>query len=227
MERLGIVQSVVWLLPQLADLAFYRGNWNDADEFLERYERILQSMSRHYLDVQVGTVRARIASARIGLEATKVWERAVELGRKVKDPQALSPALSGYARFLLENGQAEHAVRLMHEMYALPTIYFAALIDVGWLIRDLGRPDEMRTEERGGLWAETCDLIAEGEAATAADRLADKGLHTEAAYARLRAAEELTGAARAAQLEPALAFYRTVGATSYVLRAEALLPASA
>ena len=227
MERLGIVQSVVWLLPQLADLAFYRGNWNEADEFLERYARILQSMSRHYLDVQVETVRARIASARIGYAASEVWERAVDLGRRVKDPQALSPALSGYARFLLENGQAEDAVRLMHEMYGLPTIYFAALIDLGWLVHDLGRPDEMRTEERGGLWADAGDLIAQGKAAVAADRLGEKGLQTEGAYARLRAAEELTGAERAAQLEPALAFYRAVGATSYVRRAEELLPASA
>ena len=28
MERLGIVQSVVWLLPQLAEIAFLRGEWN-------------------------------------------------------------------------------------------------------------------------------------------------------------------------------------------------------
>ena len=53
------------------------------------------------------------------------------------------------------------------------------------------------------------------------------GLHTEAAYARQRAAERLTGADRAALLEPALAFYRSVGATAYVVRAESLLPASA
>jgi hypothetical protein len=45
--------------------------------------------------------------------------------------------------------------------------------------------------------------------------------------ARLRAAEQLSGAAAQAQLEPALAFYRNVGATRYVRQAEALLPASA
>ena len=46
----------------------------------------------------------------------------------------------------------------------------------------------------------------------------------DAAYARLRAAE-LGG--EAAQIGPALAFYRSVGASAYVRRAEALLPASA
>jgi hypothetical protein len=43
----------------------------------------------------------------------------------------------------------------------------------------------------------------------------------------MRAAERLTGAERAPQLEPALAFYRSVGASSYIRRAEMLLPASA
>jgi hypothetical protein len=227
MERLGIVQSVAWLLPQLADLAFYRGDWAKANEFLERYARLLQSMSRHYLEVQVETVRARIASARTGLAAAELWQRAVDLGRTVKDPQALTPALSGYARFLVENGQADEAAALVRELYGLPTLYFAALVDVGWLRRDLGWPGEMRTGERGGVWGDAGDLIARDEAATAANRLAEQGLHTEAAYARMRAAEGLAGAERAAQLEPALAFYRGVGASSYVLRAEALLPASA
>jgi hypothetical protein len=52
-----------------------------------------------------------------------------------------------------------------------------------------------------------------------------------AAEARLRAAEALTAEGRSAeaqvQLEQALAFYRSVGATAYVRRAEALLRASA
>ena len=85
----------------------------------------------------------------------------------------------------------------------------------------------MWISERSGVWADAGRLIAAGELATAAELLAEKGMRVEEAYARLRLAEELTGAERAAQLEPALAFYRAVGATSYVLRGEALLPASA
>jgi hypothetical protein len=85
----------------------------------------------------------------------------------------------------------------------------------------------MRSEARGGVWADAGDLIAHGEIAAAAELLGEKGLHTEEAYARLRVAETLAGAERAAQLEPALAFYRSVGAGWYVRRAEALLAASA
>jgi ATP/maltotriose-dependent transcriptional regulator MalT len=228
MERLGIVQSAVWLLPQLADLAFYRGDWSNADAMLLRYARVVETMTRHYLEVQAATLRARMASARVGrVAAGEAWEDAVDRGRRVKDPQALSPALSGYARFLLESGEPDEAAVLMEEMIELPTLYFSALVDLGWIVHDLGRPDDMRTAERGGLWGDAGNLIARGEHARAADLLGEKGLHTEEAYARMRAAETLTGAARAAQLEPALAFYRSVGASSYVERAEALLPASA
>ncbi len=226
MERLGIVQSVVWLLPQLAELAYYRGDWSEADELLERYARLLESMSGHYLDVQVAGLRARMASGRVGTAAGELWERALARGRTVKDPQALVPTLSGYARFLLENGRPDEAVPLLEEMNEL-SAYFSALIDLGWVLHALDRPDLMRSEARGGVWSDAGALIAHGELAAAADLLGEKGLHTEEAHARLRAAEALTGAARATRLEPALAFYRSVGAASLVRRAEALLAASA
>jgi hypothetical protein len=162
----------------------------------------------------------------VGAPTSELWEHALERGRAVKDPQALVPTLSGYARFLLEHGRRNEAVALLEEMTALSD-YYAASIDLGWIVHELDRADLMRTEPRGGVWADAGALIARGAIAAAADLLGEKGLHTEEAYARLRVAETLTGAERAAQLEPALAFYRAVGAGSYVRRAEALLAASA
>ena len=74
-------------------------------------------------------------------------------------------------------------------------------------------------------------LIARAELEAAADLLADTGMRTDEAYARLRVAERLASEGRGAeaqpQLEQALAFYRSVGATRYVRRGEELLPASA
>ena len=153
-------------------------------------------MSGHYLDVQVGGLRARMASGRVGAAAGELWERALARGRTVKDPQALVPTLSGYARFLLEHGRPDEAVPLLEEMNEL-SAYFAALIDLGWVLHALDRPELMRSEARGGVWSDAGALIARGELAAAADLLGEKGLHTEEAYARLRAAEALTGAARA------------------------------
>jgi hypothetical protein len=65
----------------------------------------------------------------------------------------------------------------------------------------------------------------------AADILADMGVIPEEAFVRLRAAEVLLDAGRraeaAAQLQRALAFYRSVGATAYIRDGESLFAASA
>ena len=67
--------------------------------------------------------------------------------------------------------------------------------------------------------------------ARAAELYAQIGSQLDEADARLRAAERLAAAGRRgeadAQLEQALAFYRSVGATRYVGEGEALLAESA
>jgi hypothetical protein len=106
MERLGIVQSVVWLLPQLAEISFLRGEWSRTEEALQRYDRLLQSMAG-----TTSTCRwipfARRWPARVSAERPARCGGAVERGRVVKDPQALAPTLSGYARLLLQYGEAD------------------------------------------------------------------------------------------------------------------------
>ena len=61
--------------------------------------------------------------------------------------------------------------------------------------------------------------------------LGEMGARPDEAFVRLRAAEALVEAGRRAeanvQVERALAFYRSVGATAYVREAEALFAASA
>jgi len=68
-----------------------------------------------------------------------------------------------------------------------------------------------------------------GDYAEAAELFAQMGTRPNEAYARLRAAETLVAAGRPAeadeQLEMALAFFRSVGATRYLREAEALLSA--
>ena len=70
-----------------------------------------------------------------------------------------------------------------------------------------------------------------GDLAAGADLLGEIGARTQEAFLRLRAAEQLVEEGRRAeadeQLNRALAFYRSVGATRYVREGEALLAASA
>jgi hypothetical protein len=81
------------------------------------------------------------------------------------------------------------------------------------------------------VWNASAEAIARGRLGDAAELLGRTELASEEAYARLRAAEQLASEGRHAEaqthLTRALAFYRSVGATAYVHRGEALLPASA
>jgi class 3 adenylate cyclase/tetratricopeptide (TPR) repeat protein len=226
-ERLRVVTIVVWLLPQVAAVAYHRGDWTSAEENLRRYQNLRETTSANYTESQAEAIRAAIAYGHGESDANAIWQHAASLGREMKDPQARLPALSGCARFLVESGHHDDAAALYDEILSLDGDHFTAFIDLGWVMHDLGRPHAARLDGRGGVWGLVGAQIARGQLETAAATLAQTGFHDEAAYARLRAAEGLSGAERATLLEPALAFYRAVGATAFVARAEALLPASA
>ena len=80
-------------------------------------------------------------------------------------------------------------------------------------------------------WLEAARAYAAGVFEEAAGIHAEMGAVVEEAYARLRAAEAYVRAGRPgeadAQLQRALAFYRSVGATAYIREAESLFAASA
>jgi hypothetical protein len=80
-------------------------------------------------------------------------------------------------------------------------------------------------------WMEAMRAILEGDLVGAADIYFEIGDEMEEAFARLRAAEWLVAEGRRAeadeQLQKALAFWRSVGATRYVREGEALLAATA
>jgi thioredoxin-like negative regulator of GroEL len=81
------------------------------------------------------------------------------------------------------------------------------------------------------LGADAAAAYGTGAFEEAAEIYADIGALPDEAHARLRAAEALVAAGRRAeadaQLQQALAFYRSVGATGYIREAEGLFAASA
>jgi hypothetical protein len=102
------------------------------------------------------------------------------------------------------------------------------ILDMTFALDDLGRSDEAaalvaRLEPRT-RWLDAAGAYAAGERLVAAEILAEMGNPKDEAHARLRSAE--LGGQRE-QITPALAFYRSVGASALVRRAEALLAASA
>jgi hypothetical protein len=100
------------------------------------------------------------------------------------------------------------------------------------LARDLGRPAFLATSQvpLTTPWRDAALAIGNGDLAGAAEIMERTGARTLEAAVRLRAAQAAAAEGRrpdaARQLAPALAYFREVGASAYVVEAEALLAAA-
>jgi class 3 adenylate cyclase/tetratricopeptide (TPR) repeat protein len=235
-RRVGMIQAISWIDAQTCALTYHTGDWERCERALADFFAVVEQTKAHVLEFDATGIEARLAEARGDLErAGERWDRALELVREVKDPQAIGPTLTRRGRFLLGLGRAGEAGQHLDEVLTLRdeegrAAYYTWLVDLGWLLHDLGRPDEFPPVRHEAVWSRSGLAIAQGDFAAAADLLGAAGLRTYEADARLRAAEELArdghAAEAAAQRDRALAFYRGVGATAYVRRAEALLAAA-
>ena len=164
-------------------------------------------------------------------------ERSLEHGRQVGDPQGVLPSVVQCAYLYAKHGRRDEARALAEEAlaYVRTDVEYAAILDIlGPVALQLGVREEMREALEGavdGPWENAARAGAAGDHSRAADILALMGAPALEAFHRLAAAETLFGAGRRseaeAELERALAFYRTVGATAYLDQGEALLAATA
>jgi len=96
-----------------------------------------------------------------------------------------------------------------------------------WIAEHLGRRERflaaLGSQAFGTLWRDAGRAVALEDFGRAAELFAHIGSLPDEAHARLRAGQ----AGDREQLQRALAFYRSVGATRYVREGEALLAASA
>jgi class 3 adenylate cyclase/tetratricopeptide (TPR) repeat protein len=235
-DRIGLKSGLAWMLGMRVSLMYYAGEWDRLEPLAERYRSLIARMPGHYLEHQLAAIEADLMSARGEPGAEDSWAHAIELCRSAGDPQAIGPPLSYRARVLFDEGRLAEAVPLVDEVLALrdehgAALYYTWLISLSWLLVDLGREVEMPSADRGGVWLEVAEAIVCGNLVAAAEELERIGLRPFEAYTRLRIAEQLASDGRQAEAQPhldrALAFYRSVGATAYVRRAERLLPASA
>jgi class 3 adenylate cyclase/tetratricopeptide (TPR) repeat protein len=229
--RFGVVGFVGWCAAELSLLDFYAGRWDAA---LDGADAFFASLGEgHYMEPLARQVISEIADGRGDTErAIAESDRAVAFARSAKDPQVVYPALASNARTLARAGRASAADERIRELLALVAARaFQAnrwALDLTFALEDLGRPADatavlagLRT---GTRWHDAASAYAAGDRVGAAVILAAMGDATDEAYARLRAAE-LGG--EHGQLGGVLAFYRAVGASAYLRRAEKLLPASA
>jgi len=235
--RLGDVGLIRWFDVERLFEDYWAGRWEDA---LLRVERLLEETaaeSATFARFACWLVRAWIRLARDGQIALADVERATAFAREAKTPQALYPALALEAHALIAAGRTDEAAVRLDEVLALwreAGVKLASFwtADVARAAEALGRGQVLTASVEGSTqtqWLTAARALAEGELSEAAALYDRIGSLPDAAFARLRAAESLTGAGAAeagALLEGALAFYRGVGAAEYVARGEALLAPS-
>jgi DNA-binding SARP family transcriptional activator len=240
-ERLGSVSLTRWFQGVISDFRYRRGEWVDALQMADDFIDAVEAGSPHYLLWQVCGVRAEIRLARSdSAGAIGDTERALAAG--------LSLAEAGASYFVLAASTHVYSVTSRHEQAAvradeflnalnrgvpigfaiinLPIFASAAVrLDLGLELIDAlsGHPETP--------WTEAVRAYVSGDFVGAAEILRRIGSKPDEAEARHRAGEQLLANDRRAeaeeQLQLALAFYRSVGATRYVREAETLLAATA
>jgi tetratricopeptide (TPR) repeat protein len=162
-------------------------------------------------------------------------DRALELAREAKDPQVLWSAIT-FAAVVAEDADRARALvdEFLSDWEAQGSGTWsesAWLPDLLMVVSVVGREDRLLAGlakvEQMSPWRKAAVAALSADPRAAAEIYRNMGAGPEEARARLQAAEQLVREGRRAEadaeLEQALAFWRSVGATAYVREGEALL----
>ena len=234
-ERLGNAPVARFIQGQLLLAAFDLGRWDDFVREANEFIAACEAGSPHYAEGYARERRADVWLARDDPEsAAPDAARALELARQVKEPQSLQPALAVQIRVDLALGRLAEAQRTARELLSLlaSTTTGFGITTLALHADTLGVQEELpavltRLPDR--TWTRAAAAIVDGDLVRAADIVGESAWRFDEAVLRLRAAEALVedGRRREAdvQLQKALAFFRSVGATRYLREGERLLAA--
>ena len=240
-ERAGQPGPVRWLTAEMLFDEYLAGHWPEAGASADGFLAEAETRERHYMDAAASWVRAEMRLAR-GDEAGALEDsdRTLSFARDAQDPQVLFPSLALHAHVQLATGHEAEAVALVDELLELIQSnqsgfmsYWAMPLAI--VLTELDRASDLETliESRSVVtrWMEAARAYGRRAFVEAAEILEDMGALAVGAFARLRAAEAFVQEGRRAEadaeLQQALAFYRSVGATAYIREAEALFAATA
>ncbi|HEY5872793.1 MAG TPA: adenylate/guanylate cyclase domain-containing protein [Gaiellaceae bacterium] len=235
-HRYGHVRQIWWARTQLVNTASEVGLWDEALEHAEAVIAHVEAGNPLYAEPSCRIARATILFARgdASLLDAEI-HRSLALADEATDPQAKGP-VSIYAALLRlwadDRAGAEQlldstlatartsdvGIELIHYEAAL----LAALLGLDPVELAITQVEVADTPKRRATAA-----LLEVDLLAAADALADLGKVYDEAYLRLRAGERLLTEGHPqegrAQVERALAFFRSVRATRFAVEAEALL----
>jgi class 3 adenylate cyclase/tetratricopeptide (TPR) repeat protein len=242
-ELVGPADVAQFLRGERIVARYWIGLWDEALRLAEEMLTAAEGGSPSYMDVQAREVKVRIGLARGDVEAYEESHRTLELARSIGDPQVLYPALAFAARAAHASERLDDAVSLIDELLGFwrdrpRTVlqsHLQSFVDAAEVLSGLGRGSELETLGAAAQvqtrWIEAATAYVRGDFQRAAEVYSETGSRPDEAYARLRAAEVLIREGRRAegdaQLQQALAFYRSVGANAYLRQGEALLARTA
>jgi DNA-binding SARP family transcriptional activator/class 3 adenylate cyclase len=239
-SRFGLAVFKRWFRVERSGIQYVLGDWDEAlagaDEFIAEVE----AGAPHYLASYSYETRAQVRLGRDDVPgALADVTHAIELARPTKDPQNVFPAVVTCANVFQETGNIARASELADECLAeLQAGTEAGQLDdclhvLAWTLSALGRGQELIEvlPPSDVPWVQAAAAFAAGDLRRAADICGGMGAVTQEARDRLWLAEALINQNRRAEadveLQRALAFYRSVGATRYIREGESLLAASA
>ena len=239
-ERFGDASGARWLRAQQTGMAYTFGHWDEALRMADEFIAVCEAGSPHYLESDARCYRGRIKEGRNDVEgALADYRQGVALARETQDPQVLLPQLGAGAMAFETHGFPDEARGLALEVVELARTYPH---DAVWSLTyeflfsrvAVDFDSELRETLDGAPswpWKDLAFACLDRDFVRAAVMWAEAGSPTWEARLRLRAAEDLLETGRRheseVELEKALAFYRTVGATFYINRGEQLLAKSA
>jgi class 3 adenylate cyclase len=240
-ERLGVPDHIRWFRTGQLDRWFWDGQWDEASRLADEFIAQTEAGAPFYLESAWRTVRGRIRLGRGDLPgALEDSTKSIDLVQSGQDPQLRDPAFIFAANALIEAGRNAEANALISELDVVNRaedvlLISAWTVDLPAVFAKLGRGDELAAAagrlENSTAWVEAAQAYIRGDFVEAADTYRRIGTPVDEAHARLRAAAHLDAAGRRSeanvQLQEALAFWRSAGATRYIREGEALLAASA
>jgi predicted ATPase/DNA-binding SARP family transcriptional activator/class 3 adenylate cyclase len=239
-SRFGRIVEQRWCRGERPRILFILGRWDEAMAGADAFLSEVEAGSPHYCASWLYATRASIRLGRDDVPgALADAEDAIALTRLTKDPQNVYPTVVTCAHVFCESGDMARVARLADEFLADRRVrpWAGQIPDslhmLAWTLVAMGRGRELIDDlpSSESPWAQAAAAFAVGNLRPAADICGGMGAATEEARDRLWLAEALIEQNRRTEadveLQRALAFYRSVGATRYIREAEGLLAASA
>src|SRR5919204_1582409 len=210
-ERYGLDRFLRTARFESAGWAYLDGRWDDAVAIADESIAAAEAGNRHFTDAIMLSLRAWIRLARGDTAgADRDSAHAAEVAR-ASDAQAQAAAFATRPAVAASVGRREEAEAVATELLALGPVLvsaccsaFPTFASTAWVCRDLGRETEfvqgvLEPNPINTPWVDAASAVIDGDFILAADISDGMGHRAGAAYARLRAADALAAAGRAAR----------------------------